>query len=127
MDDAKLLPHSIDTKRQIPHREALEAAHRLINSHFGNDNRARTSIPARPNYDDDLVLCAYIRQQATRPSTDTGVVERLRAIAGDDLPDNTRLYAGEEATIGDLRAVLASLSQAKGVAQPLASKGSTNE
>jgi hypothetical protein len=52
-----------DTKRLISHDEALEAAHRLINSHFGNPNSARCSIPANPDRDDDLVLCAYIRQR----------------------------------------------------------------
>ena len=65
----KLNPCSTDTTRRISHREAMDAAHRLINSHFGNDDRARCSIPAQPDRDDDLVLCAYIRQQASRSST----------------------------------------------------------
>lgn len=52
------------TDRQIGHDEALEAAQRLINSHFDNPGpQARTSIPAEPDRDDDLVLCAYILQQ----------------------------------------------------------------
>lgn len=52
------------TKRHIPHDEAKAAAIRLINSHFRNPDHARVSIPAKPDYDDDLVLLAYIRQQA---------------------------------------------------------------
>jgi hypothetical protein len=41
---------------------AYEAAQRLINSHFHNDNRARCSIPADPRNDDDLVLMRFIEQ-----------------------------------------------------------------
>ena len=44
---------------------AYEAAQRLINSHFGNVNRARCSIPADPRNDDDLVLMRFINQVAS--------------------------------------------------------------
>lgn len=54
---------SIYTKRTITHDEAVEIAHRLINSHFNKEPCARASIPARPDYDDDLLILAFIEQQ----------------------------------------------------------------
>ena len=53
--------------RPVGHAEAREIAQRLINSHFGNPNGARMSIPTRPNYDDDCLILAYIWQQERRP------------------------------------------------------------
>lgn len=49
--------------RAVPHDEAKQIAQRLINSAFGNDNRARFSIPCRPDHDDDCLIMAYIDQQ----------------------------------------------------------------
>lgn len=57
------------TKRPISHAEAEQCAQRLINSHFRNSDHARVSIPARPDYDDDLVLLAYIHQQSRVATT----------------------------------------------------------
>jgi hypothetical protein len=60
---------SILTKRTISHREARECLGRFINSHFRNHRDgevARFGIPARPDYDDDLVLAAYIHQQESQ-------------------------------------------------------------
>lgn len=58
------------TKRPISHDEAREAMQRLVNSAFRNGHeRARFGIPARPDYDDDLVLSAYIKQQRERDTT----------------------------------------------------------
>lgn len=54
---------SIYTKRPISHDEAREACLRLINSHFRQEPCARISIPAKVDYDDDLVLMAYIKQR----------------------------------------------------------------
>lgn len=55
---------SILTKRPIPHEEAREAAKRLIDAFFRNEGELpRIGIPARPDYDDDLVLMAYIKQR----------------------------------------------------------------
>lgn len=51
------------TKRLITHDEASDAVQRLVNSHFGKEPKGRFGIPARPDYDDDLVLSAYIKQQ----------------------------------------------------------------
>lgn len=47
------------------HEEALEIAQRYIDCAFQNEGRERPrhSIPARPDYDDDLRLTAYIRHQ----------------------------------------------------------------
>ncbi len=56
------------TKRIISHDEAREIAQRLINSHFRNEPGARAGIPARPDYDDDLLIIAYIRQQQAAAS-----------------------------------------------------------
>lgn len=54
------------TKRPISHDEATDALRRLINSHFRNPDQARASIPARPDYDDDLVMGAYLKQVRER-------------------------------------------------------------
>lgn len=61
------------TKTLITHDQAMEAALRLINAAFRRDGqvlevneRPRFSIPTRPDYDDDVVLCDYIRQQRDR-------------------------------------------------------------
>lgn len=52
---------------RISHDEARQMVSRFINSHFNNPGeKARASIPARPNYDDDLRLIAYIQQQRER-------------------------------------------------------------
>jgi hypothetical protein len=56
--------HDILTKRPISHEEARECLRRFCGSHFRDGREhARIGIPARPDYDDDLVLSAYIRQQ----------------------------------------------------------------
>lgn len=60
-------PTSIYTTRIISHDEAREIAQRLINSLFRKEPYARIGIPARPDYDDDLLICAYIEQQRERP------------------------------------------------------------
>ena len=62
----------INTTRTISHDEATESARRLINSHFRQEPYARASIPARPDYDDDLIICAYIKQQAELARLRTG-------------------------------------------------------
>jgi len=56
-------PQEMTAVRIIEHKEALEIAQRLINSAFGNDNRARFSIPCRPHHDDDCLIMAYIAQR----------------------------------------------------------------
>src|SRR6185369_2251337 len=46
------------------HDEATQIAQRYIDCAFGNKaERPRHSIPARPDYDDDLRLSAYIKHQ----------------------------------------------------------------
>lgn len=57
---------SVFTTREIGHDEAREVARRLINSHFRQEPHARIGIPARPDYDDDLLILAYIKQQEAR-------------------------------------------------------------
>jgi hypothetical protein len=54
------------TPRIIDHDEAREIASRLINSHFRKEPQARVGIPARPDYDDDLLISTYICQQRER-------------------------------------------------------------
>lgn len=49
--------------RKISHDEAAEIAQRFINSHFRQEPHARISIPVRMDYDDDLLITAYIEQQ----------------------------------------------------------------
>lgn len=57
--------HDLVTKRHIGFDEAEEIAQRLINSHFRQEPCARAGVPARPDYDDDLLMMAFIRQQRT--------------------------------------------------------------
>jgi hypothetical protein len=56
------------TNRTISHTEAREIATRLINSHFNKEPHARVGIPARPDYDDDLLIVSYIKQQEEKES-----------------------------------------------------------
>ena len=51
------------TNREISHEEAEESAQRLINSHWKEGITARVSIPANPDYDDDIILMSYIQQR----------------------------------------------------------------
>lgn len=82
------------TKRRISHEEAQEALSRFEASHFHKTDKehARISIPANPDRDDDLVLGAYIRQQAASEKEYQEVIEAAKElvnsspIADDDLP-----------------------------------------
>lgn len=56
-------PKPFLTERRIGHDEARESVQRLINSHFRQEPHARIGIPARPDYDDDLIAISYISQQ----------------------------------------------------------------
>lgn len=52
------------SEKPISLEQARAAAKRLINAHFRNDDEPpRISIPAKPDYDDDLVLLGYLWQQ----------------------------------------------------------------
>lgn len=103
------------TKRQISHAEAKESLRRLINSHFRQEPCARVSIPARPDYDDDLILTAYVDQQAASPSPPAPSVDDVKRTkeylrswiekheVGKLLPD--------EYSVNRMRAALASLER----------------
>jgi hypothetical protein len=54
-------PHKGLFARKVSVERALEAARRLINSHFNKPDKARCSIPANAD-DDDIVLTDYLRQ-----------------------------------------------------------------
>lgn len=62
-----LIPSAVgfwESTRPVTHDEAEAAANRFIAAHHKNDSeRPRIGIPARPDYDDDLMLLSYIRQQ----------------------------------------------------------------
>lgn len=62
---------SILTKRRISHAEAQEAFKRFENLFWKRDPGPRVGIPARPDYDDDLILSAYFRQQEEADSEHT--------------------------------------------------------
>lgn len=92
------------TKRRIGHDEALEAAQRLVNSHFHNPDHARVSIPARPDYDDDLVLKAYVYQQREKEtpskwemSMETELCRALESVASDGWSGDAMAVGIEEA------------------------------
>ena len=55
-------------EKPVPHAQAAESAHRLINSLFRRRPEARAQIPAHPA-DDDLVITRYIGQQEQRDRT----------------------------------------------------------
>lgn len=72
------------TTRQVTHDEAHAIASRLIAGSFRrngeclpDDKRPRISAPARPDRDDDLLICAYIQQQQDNAS---GLLEALREV-----------------------------------------------
>jgi hypothetical protein len=74
------------TKRVISHAEAREVATRLINSHFNKEPHARVGIPARPDYDDDILIVSYIKQQQEKeesadPAQAVGMREALEPLA----------------------------------------------
>ena len=54
----------------VASNEAREAAQRLIDFAFGNTaERPRFSIPARPDRDDDLIVCRYIEESQIEITT----------------------------------------------------------
>lgn len=69
---------------RISHDEARQMLSRFINSHFNNPGeKARASIPARPKYDDDLRMIAYINQQRERDAKFAAFADenaRLRSV-----------------------------------------------
>ena len=64
-----------DETGHVTHEEARAIADRFIDGAFDNDAREhpRFSIPARPGYDDDIRLQAYIDQQEARPTAPPAV------------------------------------------------------
>jgi hypothetical protein len=66
----------------VTHEAAGDALNRFIASHFDDANaeHARISIPARPDRDDDLLLVAYIEQQAQRDGEHADLERRARAL-----------------------------------------------
>ncbi len=71
--------------RIVSHERALEAASRLINSHFGGaDNKrgVRASIPASED-DDDIVITDYIMQQKAKEAERKSIpTERMQPAGG---------------------------------------------
>lgn len=101
------------TKRPISHDEAYEIAGRLINSHFRKEPHARASIPAKPDYDDDLLISAYIQQQRT---AHTDLEKVLEAVAEwwNGLPSTLRQdIEGSGAMPGCIAKVSAALTRSK--------------
>lgn len=68
------------TTPKISHDAAAESAQRLINSHFHQEPHARISIPRRMDWDDDIIITAYIEQQREAADTiaDVEIVLELR-------------------------------------------------
>lgn len=68
---------------RIDVQEARDILQRLVNSHFGNSGEhGRFSIPARPEYDDDLRMSAFITQvEHERAKSDATRAERDEARA----------------------------------------------
>lgn len=88
-----------ETSREITHDEAREIAGRLIASHFRRTDTetARIGIPARPDYDDDLLINAYIKQQARKDAARTKadpepVALALEAAAAKSPPSRAATY-----------------------------------
>jgi hypothetical protein len=73
------------TDRKISHEEARQIAQRLINSAFRNGkDEAHFEIPANKERDDDLLIMAYIHQQATSNSATVQMIERQPFMRHDD-------------------------------------------
>lgn len=68
---------------RIDVQEARDILQRLVNSHFGNSGEhGRFSIPARPEYDDDLRMSSFITQvEHERAKSDALRTERDEARA----------------------------------------------
>ena len=73
---------SLYTDRLIDHDEAQEIAQRFINSHFRREPCARVGIPARPDYDDDLLILAYIKQSRDTSNDLQRVLDAVLSIFG---------------------------------------------
>jgi hypothetical protein len=74
----------------VTHDEAHAALQRFVDGHFGNKTHGRVvgprfSIPARMDYDDDLVLHRYIEQQKVPAAEPQGGWQR---ISEGNLPDS---------------------------------------
>lgn len=70
------------TKRPISHEEARQSITRLINSHFKNEGeRARISIPANPDRDDDLIAHSYVEQQREREAEFVAALQGVIKVA----------------------------------------------
>lgn len=69
--------------RVVTHERAMEAAHRLVNSHFRQEPHARASIPASAD-DDDIVITDYITQQTAAALEAKVTALRARAEAADN-------------------------------------------
>lgn len=123
-DSAKPLKDSPSflTKREVGHEEAREAVQRLINSHFRQEPHARCGIPARPDYDDDLIAIAYIRQRQAAAEMQAEMLKALMLVDADakhhlrsDRTDHSLLRAD---ALGEVRRVIAkALGIANGASQ----------
>lgn len=72
-----------ERRTPVSHAEALEILSRYNASHFGNvTERARYSIPADPERDDDFALRKYIEQATAAEVSLREARTRLLAIAG---------------------------------------------
>lgn len=79
--------NDILTKRPISHDEAREALQRFVHSHFRDGREvARIGIPARPDYDDDLVLAAYIEQQRAADPKSSAIADVVQLQPDQDCP-----------------------------------------
>lgn len=69
-----------DSDTPITRDQARDSANRLINSFFNKEPGARAGIPARPGYDDDLVIMQYLREQAVALEAKDAKIAKLEAI-----------------------------------------------
>jgi len=102
--------------RPVTQDEALKSAHRLINSHFGNPDKARVSIPVDYR-DDDVTVIDYIHQEqkagAAGENFSAAVAdELLRARSKFPGTKNVTVALGEE--LGELCKSLLDHSYGKG-------------
>jgi hypothetical protein len=104
--------------RPVTHEEARESAHRLINSHFGNADRARASIPVDYR-DDDVTVVDYIWEQRANQPIATGnnfpvavAAELVRARA--KFPGTTNVTVALAEELGELSKALLDHSYGKG-------------
>lgn len=97
------MPKPTRTPERISHYRAMEAAMRFIRAYFKNEGKKpEIQIPCRPDEDDDIVLCSYIRQQefSDNPSLQSPAGEWWDISTAPKSPERFDAYARYYSNLG---------------------------